>query len=68
MMRRLFELGCRYSVQYLSYTKMLGHLQDAGNSTALAYYLGLLADVGMLCGLQKYAVNAVRQRGSRADR
>jgi uncharacterized protein len=64
MLRRLFELGCRYSGQILSYTKMLGQLQDAGNSTTLAHYLDLLAGVGMVCGLQKYAGEAVRQRGS----
>lgn len=64
MLRRLFELGCRYSGQILSYTKMLGQLQDAGNSTTLAHYLDLLAGVGMVCGLQKYAGEVVRQRGS----
>jgi uncharacterized protein len=64
MLRRLFELGCRYSGQVLSYTKMLGQLQDAGNSTTLAHYLDLLAGVGMVCGLQKYAGEVVRQRGS----
>lgn len=64
MLRRLFELGCRYSGQILSYTKMLGQLQDAGNSTTLAHYLDLLANVGMVCGLQKYAGEVVRQRGS----
>ena len=30
LLRRLFELGCRYSGQELSYTKMLGQLHDAG--------------------------------------
>jgi uncharacterized protein len=64
MLRRLFELGCRYSGQVLSYTKMLGKLQDAGNSPTLAHYLDLLGGVGMVCGLQKYAGEAVRQRGS----
>ena len=64
MLRRLFELGCRYSGQIMSYTKMLGQLQDAGNTTTLAHYLDLLAGVGMICGLQKYAGEAVRQRGS----
>ena len=43
LLRRLFELGCRYSGQVLSYTKMLGQLQDAGNTTTLAHYLDLLA-------------------------
>lgn len=64
MLRRLFELGCRYSGQILSYTKMLGQLQDAGSSTTLAHYLDLLAGVGMVCGLQKYAGESVRQRTS----
>jgi predicted AAA+ superfamily ATPase len=64
LLRRLFELGCRYSGQVLSYTKMLGQLQDAGNTTTLAHYLELLAGAGMLTGLQKYAGKSVRQRGS----
>ncbi len=64
LLRRLFELGCRYSGQVLSYTKMLGQLQDAGNATTLAHYLDLLGGAGMLTGLQKYAGKAVRQRGS----
>ncbi|MDE3053181.1 MAG: DUF4143 domain-containing protein, partial [Gemmatimonadota bacterium] len=64
LLRRLFELGCRYSGQILSYTKMLGQLHDAGNTTTLAHYLDLLAGAGMLRGLQKYAVAGTRQRGS----
>jgi len=64
LLRRLFELGCRYSGQVLSYTKMLGQLQDAGNTTTLAHYLELLAGAGMLAGLSKFAGQAVRSRGS----
>ncbi len=64
LLRRLFELGCRYSGQVLSYTKMLGQLQDAGNTTTLAHYLDLLGGAGMLVGIQKYAGRAARQRGS----
>jgi predicted AAA+ superfamily ATPase len=64
LLRRTFELACRYSGQVLSYTKMLGQLQDAGNATTLAHYLDLLAGAGMVRGLQKYAGSAARQRGS----
>ena len=64
LLRRLFELGCRYSGQVLSYTKMLGQLQDAGNTVTLAHYLDLLAAAGMVVGLPKYAGQAVRSRGS----
>lgn len=64
LLRRLFELGCRYSGQILSYTKMLGQLQDAGNATTLAHYLDLLAGAGMLAAVSKYAGDVARQRGS----
>lgn len=61
---RMFELGCRYSGQILSYTKMIGQLQDAGNTTTLAHYLELLSAAGMLTGIPKYAGEVVRSRGS----
>lgn len=64
LLRRVFELGCRYSGQVLSYSKMLGQLHDAGNTTTLAHYLDLLGGAGMLIGLPKYAGRAVRLRGS----
>ena len=64
LLRQLFELGCRYSGQVLSYTKMLGQLQEAGNTTTLAHYLNLLASAGMIVGLQKFSGEAVRSRGS----
>ncbi len=64
LLRRVFELACRYSGQILSYTKMLGQLQDAGNTTTLAHYLDLLAGAGLVCGLQKFAGDAARSRGS----
>ena len=64
LLRRLFQLGCAYSGQILSYQKMLGQLTDAGNTVTLAHYLELLQGVGMVAGLSKYAHGLVRQRGS----
>jgi len=64
LLRQLFRLGCAYSSQILSYQKMLGQLQDAGNTTTLAHYLELLAGAGMLCGLPKFSGDVMRQRGS----
>lgn len=64
LLRRLFQLGCDYSGQVLSYQKMLGQLQDAGNTTTLAHYLDLLSGAGMLTGLPKFAGGRVRQRAS----
>jgi predicted AAA+ superfamily ATPase len=64
LLRRLFELGCSYSGQILSYQKMIGQLQDVGNTTTLAHYLNLLQGAGLLVGLAKYAGEKVRQRAS----
>jgi predicted AAA+ superfamily ATPase len=64
LLRQLFQLGCAYSGQVLSYNKMLGQLHDSGNTTTLAHYLELLSGVGLLEGLQKYAKQQVRRRGS----
>jgi len=64
LLRRLFLLGCDYSGQILSYQKMLGQLQDAGNTTTLAHYLELLAGAGMLRGVPKFSGKKVLQRGS----
>ncbi|MDD2261225.1 MAG: AAA family ATPase [Clostridia bacterium] len=64
LLKRLFELGCLYSGQILSYTKIIGQLQDAGNTTTLANYLKLLSDSGLLGGLEKYAGDIIRKRGS----
>jgi uncharacterized protein len=64
LLRRLFQLSYEYSGQILTYQKMLGQLQDAGNTTTLAHYLDLLSQVGMACGLQKFSGEKVRQRAS----
>lgn len=64
LLRRLFQLGCLYSGQILSYSKMLGELQEAGNTTTLAHYLELLSGAGLLCGLQKFAGQPIRQKSS----
>lgn len=64
LLRRLFELGSLYSGQMLSYNKMVGQLQDAGNTTTLAHYLNLLDSAGLLGGLEKYAGERLRQRAS----
>ncbi len=64
LLKNLFELGCAYSGQIISYTKLQGQLQDAGNTVTLAHYLDLLSQAGMLTGLSKYAGKVHRQRAS----
>jgi uncharacterized protein len=64
LLRRLFELGCLYSGQVLSFTKILGQIVDAGNTTTLSHYLNLLDTAGLLAGLEKYSGTRIRQRSS----
>ena len=64
LMKQLFELGCGYSAEILSLTKLMGQLQDAGNVTTLASYLEILDQCALLTGLQKYANDDARKRSS----
>ena len=61
LMHQLFHLGCAYSGELLSYNKMLGLLQDAGNATTLVNYLEVLVESKLLTGLPKYVMDASRK-------
>lgn len=64
LMKQLFEVGCGYSAEILSLTKMMGQLQDAGNVTTLASYLEILDQCALLTVLHKYANDEARKRAS----
>lgn len=64
LLRQTFELGASYSGKLLSLNKMLGSLQDAGNTVTLAGYVNLLDESGLLCGLRKYSIDMARRRAS----
>ncbi|MCX6158018.1 MAG: ATP-binding protein [Ignavibacteriae bacterium] len=64
LLRKLFELGCSYSGQIVTFQKILGQLDDAGNTTTLSHYLSLLDLGGLLSGIEKYSKEKIRQRAS----
>ncbi len=64
LLRRLFYLGAPYSAQELSYRKLLGQLDDRGNTATIAHYLDLLGQAGMMSGLQKYDAKLLRRKSS----
>ena len=64
LLRQLFDVGVGYSAQIMSFTKMLGQLQDAGNTTTLAKYLRLLEEAGLLSGLNKYSGRMFETKGT----
>jgi len=64
LLRHLFHLAATYPAQILSYNKMLGQLQDAGNTTTLANYLRLLERAFMASGIELFSQGQIRKRGS----
>ncbi len=64
LLKRVFELGTFYSSQIISYTKLLGQLQDAGNTTTLSHYLSLLDHAGVICGIEKIYQEPIRVKSS----
>jgi len=65
LLKNLFELGCgAYSGQIVALTKLLGELNEAGNTVTLSKYLQLLSQAELLSGLEKYAMQALRRRAS----
>ncbi len=62
LLKRLFDMSAEYSGQIVSYRKLQGHLQDAGNTTTLARYLDLLDTAGLVAALPKFA-QAPHRRG-----
>ena len=64
LLRQTFEMALHYAGQTLSINKMVGQLQDAGNTTTLSEYLNLLNQARLIAPLHKYAGAYVRKRAS----
>lgn len=64
LLRHLFGLAAVLPAQSVSYTKMLGQLHDAGNTTTLAHYLKLLESAFLISGLELFSLGVQRKRGS----
>jgi predicted AAA+ superfamily ATPase len=64
LLRHLFMLSATFPAEILSYTKMLGQLQDAGNTTTLSHYITLLEAAYLVSGLELYKKDAKAKRGS----
>ncbi|NIR51761.1 ATP-binding protein [candidate division KSB1 bacterium] len=64
LLRQLFMLATEYSGQIISYQKLLGQLQDAGNTTTLAHYQHLLEGAGLIKGIPKWHGKVLKRRAS----
>lgn len=64
LLRQAFGLAVTHPAEIISYQKMLGTLQDAGNTTTIASYLRLLNHAFLICPLERYSGARIKQRGS----
>ncbi len=64
LMRHLFLYAARFPAQIVSYNKMLGQLQDAGNATTLSHYVHVLETAFLLSGMERFSSGYARSRGS----
>ena len=65
LLRRLFDIGCRYSAQIVSMAKIQGELNETGNLTTLSNYLHLLDVAKLLGGVEKYSPDIIRRRAAK---
>lgn len=64
LLRALFEIGAMYSAREISYRKLLGQLDDRGNTEVISHHLDLLSHAGLLSGLRKYDEKPLRSKTS----
>lgn len=64
LFRQAFEILCAYPAQEISYTKLLGQLQDKGNTDLVKYYIELYGGAFLLHALQKYSPKTWLARSS----
>ena len=64
LFRQAFEILCHYPAQEISYTKLLGQLQDRGNTDLVKYYIELYGGAFLIHALQKYSAKAWLARSS----
>jgi predicted AAA+ superfamily ATPase len=64
LFRQAFELLMSYPAQEISYTKLLGQLQDKGNVELIKHYISLYEGAYLVRVIEKYSTNAIRVRSS----
>lgn len=64
LFKQSFELACSYGGQEISYTKLLGQLQDKGNVELIKHYLELFEGAFLIKCLFKYSSKKVLTKSS----
>lgn len=64
LFRQSFEILCSYPAQEISFTKLLGQLQEGGNVELVKYYITLFEGAFLIKALQKYSTKPIKTRVS----
>lgn len=64
LFKQAFDLLSSYPAQEISYTKLLGQLQNKGNTELIKYYLKLYEGAFLVKVLEKFSTNKLKIRSS----
>ncbi len=64
LFKQAFEIIMSYPAQEISYTKLLGQLQDKGNTELIKYYLALYEGAFLIKVLEKYSEKKILTKSS----
>lgn len=64
LFRQIFDILCSYPAQEISYTKLLGQLQDKGNIDIIQHYLKLYEGAFLFKALQKFSNKPFKTKSS----
>ncbi|MCQ2310673.1 MAG: AAA family ATPase [Paludibacteraceae bacterium] len=61
LLRQVFDISANHSGELLALNKIVGQLQDAGNTSTVANYIQVLGEAELITGLHIYAPDVARQ-------
>jgi predicted AAA+ superfamily ATPase len=64
LFKQAFEILISYPAQEISYTKLLGQLQEKGNTDLIKYYLSLYEGAFLIKSLEKFSTNTIKIKSS----
>lgn len=64
LFKQAFEILISYPAQEISYTKLLGQIQDKGNVDLVKYYISLYEGAFLMKALEKYSEKKIKTKSS----
>ncbi|MGK5083181.1 ATP-binding protein [Bdellovibrionota bacterium FG-1] len=64
LFKQAFEILISYPAQEISYTKLLGQIQDKGNTDLIKYYISLYEGAFLIKALEKFSEKTIKVKSS----